>query len=72
MCCKLKPKHASYWYDLSLAYYYQSKFDTQSNDFIFKAQKCILHAISLNCNNHLYWNLLAILYISESIKISNY
>lgn len=63
VCCKLKPKNASYWHDLALSYYYQSKYDNlKSDEFILKSLKCILHAINLNSNNFIYWNLLAILY----------
>ena len=64
MCCKIKPSFSFYWHDLSLSYYYQAKCDEKNNDLILKAQKCILHAISLNNNNPNFWNLLGILYIS--------
>ena len=67
MSCKLKPKHSSYWYDLSLAFYYQAKYESKlDNDILTKFQKCILHAINLNPNNHHYWNLLGIFYILKS------
>ncbi len=69
MCCKIKPSFSSYWHDLSLSYYYQAKFDENNNhDLILKAQKCILHAINLNNNNPTFWNLLGVLYISESTR----
>lgn len=67
MCCKLKPNYGSYWYDLGLIYYRQSKLDQSSKD-MFKALNCLLQAIKLDQDNYLNWNLLGIIYATREIS----
>ena len=65
MCCKLQPNQSTYWYDLALSYYYQSKEKTERVEELRKSIKCVLHAINLKSDQFIYWNLLGVLYTTQ-------
>ncbi len=70
-CCKLQPKQSSYWYDLSLAYFYQSLGNLEQ-DLILKSLKCVQHASYLQADNCVYWNFMGVLYASRILSYARH